>query len=587
MSKAHDKWRERTPSPPSTTLPKSNAANSANNPNSARETVESIAVAIVLAFLFRGFVAEAFVIPTGSMAPTLQGNHKDVVCEKCGHAYQAGASVENDDQMHPETVVATTCPICRYTMELDWSRNKNQATFSGDRILVSKFSYELSEPERWDVIVFKFPNNAKQNYIKRLIGLPGETVRIHGGDIYIKAPDSDSFTIARKPPAKILAMLQAIDDTKHIPAALVDVKWPSRWQPWKPNWLPKEWRTCGEDREGLRIQASDEETWYRYRHLVPRSEDWEAIENRELPGVARVADDVGHLITDFCAYNAYTTEQQRRYQFQTADVERHYMGMHWVGDLAVECEVDIQSASGLLLLDLVESGQHFRGEIDVETGAARIEFRHLDGSIEELAKTAAGGTTIRGKGRHSLRMANVDDQICLWVDGRLVLQAEYSPQPDVGPQWKGLKDPLDLSPVGIGGQGIEFTATRAQVYRDVYYVAAKPGQSENDYIDQYYTGHGTERPVYATIADVFADPRRWNTTTLFKSRKQVDFKLEKDQFFPMGDNSPQSLDGRLWGDPAYVERKLLTGKALMVYWPHMWNAPIPLMPNIGRMRLIH
>jgi hypothetical protein len=48
-----------------------------------RETVESIAMAVILALLFRGFVAEAFVIPTGSMAPTLQGRHKDVQCPKC------------------------------------------------------------------------------------------------------------------------------------------------------------------------------------------------------------------------------------------------------------------------------------------------------------------------------------------------------------------------------------------------------------------------------------------------------------------------------------------------------------------------
>ncbi len=40
-----------------------------------RETIESIAVAIILALLFRGFVAEAFVIPTGSMAPALMGEH--------------------------------------------------------------------------------------------------------------------------------------------------------------------------------------------------------------------------------------------------------------------------------------------------------------------------------------------------------------------------------------------------------------------------------------------------------------------------------------------------------------------------------
>ncbi|MDP7301684.1 MAG: S26 family signal peptidase, partial [Pirellulaceae bacterium] len=45
-----------------------------------RETIESVVVAVVLAFLFRAFVAEAFVIPTGSMAPTLQGRHLDIYC---------------------------------------------------------------------------------------------------------------------------------------------------------------------------------------------------------------------------------------------------------------------------------------------------------------------------------------------------------------------------------------------------------------------------------------------------------------------------------------------------------------------------
>src|SRR5689334_2661262 len=47
-------------------------------PDGWRETVESIVVAFVLAFLFRTFEAEAFVIPTGSMAPTLYGQHRDV-----------------------------------------------------------------------------------------------------------------------------------------------------------------------------------------------------------------------------------------------------------------------------------------------------------------------------------------------------------------------------------------------------------------------------------------------------------------------------------------------------------------------------
>ena len=61
-----------------------------------RETVESIVIAFVLAFLFRTFEAEAFVIPTGSMAPTLMGRHKDLDCPKCGYPYQVSASEEVD-----------------------------------------------------------------------------------------------------------------------------------------------------------------------------------------------------------------------------------------------------------------------------------------------------------------------------------------------------------------------------------------------------------------------------------------------------------------------------------------------------------
>ncbi|MDB4370952.1 S26 family signal peptidase, partial [Mariniblastus sp.] len=45
-----------------------------------RETIESIIVAIVLALMFRAYEAEAFIIPTGSMAPSLQGQHMDLEC---------------------------------------------------------------------------------------------------------------------------------------------------------------------------------------------------------------------------------------------------------------------------------------------------------------------------------------------------------------------------------------------------------------------------------------------------------------------------------------------------------------------------
>ncbi len=55
-----------------------------------------------------------------------------------------------------------------------------------DQLLVDKISYRFKEPERFDIIVFPYPGNTELRYIKRIIGLPGETVQIgQDGTIYI------------------------------------------------------------------------------------------------------------------------------------------------------------------------------------------------------------------------------------------------------------------------------------------------------------------------------------------------------------------------------------------------------------------
>lgn len=56
---------------------------------------------------------------------------------------------------------------------------------TGTRLMGSRLAYRSSEPQRGDIIVFKFPCDESENYIKRLIGLPGETVEIKDGKIYI------------------------------------------------------------------------------------------------------------------------------------------------------------------------------------------------------------------------------------------------------------------------------------------------------------------------------------------------------------------------------------------------------------------
>lgn len=55
----------------------------------------------------------------------------------------------------------------------------------GDRIIGNRLSYAFADPERFDIIIFRYPDDESQLFIKRIVGLPGETVEITDGKIYI------------------------------------------------------------------------------------------------------------------------------------------------------------------------------------------------------------------------------------------------------------------------------------------------------------------------------------------------------------------------------------------------------------------
>jgi signal peptidase I len=110
-----------------------------------REYAESIIFAIVLAFIMRQFVVQAFKIPSGSMEQTL---------------------------------------------------------LIGDHILVNKFLYRFTLPKRFDIIVFKYPWEEDRDFIKRVIALPGDRVQVRNRQIYVNAqPLQEPY--ARYTPARI------------------------------------------------------------------------------------------------------------------------------------------------------------------------------------------------------------------------------------------------------------------------------------------------------------------------------------------------------------------------------------------------
>ena len=168
------------------------------------ETLESILVAFVLAFVFRAFIIEAFVIPTGSMAATLYGAHAEVTCTDCGYRFAVGAEGPQGSEVKAPTTCV--CPNCFLVQNVT-----NPHVFSGDRILVLKYLYDFQAPQRWDVMVFHNPNDPSQNYIKRVVALPNETIELKYGNVTIDGQ------IARKPDKAQDALWMLVHDTRYQP----------------------------------------------------------------------------------------------------------------------------------------------------------------------------------------------------------------------------------------------------------------------------------------------------------------------------------------------------------------------------------
>ena len=76
------------------------------------------------------------------------------------------------------------------------SESMENTILKGDQIFGYRLAYLNNDPERFDIVVFKYPDDESQYFIKRIIGLPGETVRIRDGKVYINdstEPLADSF----------------------------------------------------------------------------------------------------------------------------------------------------------------------------------------------------------------------------------------------------------------------------------------------------------------------------------------------------------------------------------------------------------
>jgi signal peptidase I len=69
------------------------------------------------------------------------------------------------------------------------SSSMETTIMKGDRVIGFRLSYLFSDPERGDIAIFKYPDNEKMLFIKRIIGMPGETLEVQGGHVYINGEE--------------------------------------------------------------------------------------------------------------------------------------------------------------------------------------------------------------------------------------------------------------------------------------------------------------------------------------------------------------------------------------------------------------
>ena len=537
---------------------------------SVKETIESILVAFILAFIFRAFVVEAFVIPTGSMGPTLMGAHLRHTCPDCGYTFQTNFSAPGGDDTDIPAYVpqgpSVVCPNCGFQI----NPPTPTPVFFGDRILVLKYRYLFQEPDPWDVVVFKSPFEKHRdpddpkyadNYIKRLVGRPGESVMVLDGDVYIGRPGmtTEQFEIRRKPPHAQEALWRDVYNNDYVPHGITTGGSIRPIEDWKQPWVIE----TGAGWTGPRKQ----ERWVTpdriFRFANPQGASTITFDS--------TANHSFDSLTDWIAYDQQGTGS-------------------YVSDLKLSGVYRRTAGQGALGMQLTKRDDCFSAQFlpgKVVLTRSRIEGRDpLQSSAPIWRKEAAVPELALTGIPVEVEFTNVDYRIAVRINGREVLatdNAEYAP--DVASLYREAleahrqrEQARAIKPIiRIAAADQTCSLEHLRLARDVYYLNSSP--------------QGHLRPDASYSNEPF-----WG------SPENI-VHLGADEYFVLGDNSYVSLDARWWGAPVDLPRegnyhaaagrvpgRFMLGKAFFVYWPAGYRPPsLPygVEPDFGDMRFIH
>jgi signal peptidase I len=530
------------------------------------DTLQSLLVAFTLALAFRGFVIEGFVIPTGSMAPQLMGNHVRYRSEATGYEYAFDGSESllvrgvrnNGEVIWRYEAVPLLDPMLSqsHPISAEPPRTILGETRMGDRVLVLKYLYEFFDPERWDVVVFKNPVDPigpSQNYIKRLVGVAGEQILLADGNVFVSEPGEpvSAMRIVRKPDHVQETVWQPVYNSDYIPGTPEARRW------------SEDTGSTGGPFTARNIEVADSRVW--------RSDGGGSLEwSNQLV-----------RLDDFNAYN-FLRYPLRGVGTRAALQLRNIQSM---SDLRIAAALEVASPE-TFETELIIAALNHRFVFGIGAGEVSVALQSNDGANIDRATAAFSPT-----GAFEFECIHVDQKLQLRVDGELLVELKYewSPVERLENAYRAFN--LDRYIADASSQSMRAVALkwsfeasplamrRVRVDRDLYY---KPGRLA-PLQQAAANGETIEGPLFAT------NPKEPAV-------------LGDDHYLMLGDNSSFSRDGRYWGrphplvvstigddTPFVAHRDLLVGKAWCVYFPapgRLSPGGPAVVPDFGRLRFI-
>ncbi len=379
-----------------------------------RQTVELLVLLVLCVIVVRTFSAEAYVVPTGSMAPTLLGWHREIVCPNCAYPFDVG--IDEEGLSGP-----AVCPNCGES-GLD---SVPAVECGGDRVLVQKFLYDFRPPKRWEVAVFHYPGDPSQAYVKRVVGLPGESIRIEAGDVYADGQ------ILRKTLEDQRAIRIPVHESRFEPR---DADRFPRWT-FRSGWGYRSTRTGWSRSAGQFIHQAQSGIgpgdWVIYQH-------WDPHRGRYGP------------VRDFYAYNGGEMPSDNE-----------------ISDLGLEAEITADRSVEALSVALRNGADQFVVRIPVGLNG-RVELTHNGVRVPIIERSNPFQGHDPWPESFRLEASAFDRRVTVAIDGESLFEPyDYEhPRRGIG---------RGEAPLGLGVDGGALTIHNLKVFRDIYYTATLAG----------------------------------------------------------------------------------------------------------------